>query len=351
MNKIFPEQLAAQLKSGLRPCYFLLGNDPLLLKESADTLREQARVQGFDERHSFALDNRTDWEGIYQCAQAMSLFSARQIIELVLPESGPGTHNAEPLSKLATLLHPDILLLIQGNKLTKAQENSKWFKALSPQATLISCQTPELPQLPKWVATRARTLALQLDDASVQMLCHCYEGNLLALSQALERLKLLFPDGKLTLPRVESAVNQSSHFTPYHWIDALLEGKAKRALRVLEQLKNEDAEPVILLRTLQRELMLLLTLHTALQQAAQPHSHALRTLFDQHKIWQNRRPLLTHALQRLTGAQLGQQLHQLAMIERMVKQDYSSDVWPALQALSCSLCGHTLTLPFSHDLS
>ncbi|MGL5006965.1 MAG: DNA polymerase III subunit delta [Plesiomonas sp.] len=350
MNKIFPEQLTTQLKSGLRPCYFLLGNDPLLLQESADTLREQARSQEFNERHSFTLDNRTDWESIYQCVQAMSLFSARQIIELVLPEGGPGTHNAEPLVQLATLLHPDILLLIQGNKLTKAQENSKWFKALSPQATLISCQTPELPQLPKWVATRAKKLALQLDDASIQVLCHCYEGNLLALSQALERLKLLFPDGKLTLPRVESAVNQSSHFTPYHWVDALLEGKVKRALRIIEQLKNEDVEPVILLRTVQRELMLLFTLHTALQHAPQPYSHALRLLFDQHKIWQNRRPLLTHALQRLTHVQLGQQLHQLAMLERMVKQDYSSNVWPALRALSCSLCGHILTLPDIQDM-
>ncbi len=47
---------------------------------------------------------------------------------------------------------------------------------------------------------RAKQHQLQLDDAASQLLCYCYEGNLLALAQALERLALLWPDGKLTLP-------------------------------------------------------------------------------------------------------------------------------------------------------
>lgn len=74
----------------------------------------------------------------------------------------------------------------------------------------------------------------------------------MALAQALERLSLLWPDGKLTLPRVEQAVNDATHFTPFHWVDALLMGKSKRALHILQQLRLEGSEPVILLRTLQR---------------------------------------------------------------------------------------------------
>lgn len=104
-----------------------------------------------------------------------------------------------------------------------------------------------------------KQLNLELDDAANQVLCYCYEGNLLALAQALERLSLLWPDGKLTLPRVEQAVNDAAHFTPFHWVDALLMGKSKRALHILQQLRLEGSEPVILLRTLQRELLCWLT--------------------------------------------------------------------------------------------
>ncbi|MBT1655042.1 DNA polymerase III subunit delta, partial [Klebsiella pneumoniae] len=77
------------------------------------------------------------------------------------------------------------------------------------------------------------------------LLCYCYEGNLLALAQALDRLALLWPDGKLTLPRVEQAVNDAAHFTPFHWVDALLSAKSKRALHILQQLRLEGSEPVI----------------------------------------------------------------------------------------------------------
>ncbi len=80
----------------------------------------------------------------------------------------------------------------------------------------------------------------------------------------------------------------------------LLAGKQSKRGHILQQLQQEDVEPVILLRTLQRELLLLLTLQRRMASAP------LRTLFDQHKVWQNRRPLVTRALQRLSGPQLQQ---------------------------------------------
>ncbi|MBM0902058.1 hypothetical protein JQN45_23225, partial [Escherichia coli] len=61
---------------------------------------------------------------------------------------------------------------------------------------------------------------------------YCYEDNLLARAQALERLSLLWPDGKLTLPRGEQAVNEAAPFTPFHWGDALVMGKRKGALHI-----------------------------------------------------------------------------------------------------------------------
>ena len=71
--------------------------------------------------------------------------------------------------------------------------------------------------------------------------------------------------------RVEEAVNDAAHFTPFHWVDALLAGKSKRALHILRQLQR-DSEVVILLRTLQRDLLTLLQLQR--QQAKRLRAHA-----------------------------------------------------------------------------
>ena len=332
MIRIYPEQLGAQLREGLRACYLLQGSEPLLLQEAQDAIRAAAQQQGFTEHFSVTLEAGTDWDDIFSLCQSLSLFASRQTLLLILPDNGPTAAMSEQLLTLGTLLHPDILLVLRTGKLTKAQENSTWYKALSQNGVLVPCQTPEQAQLPRWVSTRAKKLQLQLDDAANQLLCYCYEGNLLALAQALERLSLLWPDGKLTLPRVEQAVNDAAHFTPFHWVDALLAGKGKRSLHILHQMRSEESEPVILLRTLQRDLLLLVNLQR--QQAQTP----LRTLFDQQRVWQNRRTLFSSALERLSGARLREAVRLLARIELTLKQDYGRSVWSELETLSLLLC-------------
>ena len=336
MIRLYPEQLRAQLTEGLRAAYLLLGNDPLLLQESQDAVRHAANAQGFEEHHTVAIDASTDWNALLAMSQERSLFSSRQTLMLLLPDNGPNAAINEQLAALVALLHDDLLLIVRGNKLTKAQENAAWIKALANRAVLVSCQTPEQAQLPRWLAARAKQHKLQLDDAASQLLCYCYEGNLLALAQALERLSLLWPDGKLTLPRVEQAVNDAAHFTPFHWLDALLAGKSKRALHILQQLRQEGSEPVILLRTLQRELLLLVNMKR------QSVSTPLRALFDKHRVWQNRRPLFTEALNRLSQEQLRHAVSLLTQTELTLKQDYGQSVWAELESLSLLLCHKTL---------
>jgi DNA polymerase III subunit delta len=342
MIRIYPEQLSAQLREGLRACYLLTGNEPLLLQESADAIRAAATAQGFQEHFSFTLDAQTDWESLFVSCQSLSLFAQRQTLTLQFPDNGPNAAMAEQLVKLSHLLHADILLVCRMAKLTRAQENSAWFKALSASAVMVPCQTPEQAQLSRWVVNRARALKLSVDDAAVQLLCYCYEGNLLALAQALERLSLQWPDGKLTLPRVEEAVSDAAHFTPFHWVDALLAGKSRRALHILHQLEKEESEVVILLRTLQRDMLTLL--HLQRHQAQQP----LRTLMDQQRIWQNRRALFTEALQRLDAARLQRAIHLLSQIEVTLKQDYGQPVWPQLQTLTLLLSSRAFPTSFAH---
>ncbi|MBA2815258.1 DNA polymerase III subunit delta [Candidatus Pantoea persica] len=342
MIRIYPEQLGTQLREGLHACYLLAGNEPLLLQESADAIRVATTAQGFEEHISFTLDAQTDWESLFASCQALSLFAQRQTLTLHFPGNGPSATMAEQLNTLASLLHNDILLICRMAKLTKAQENAAWLKALAAHGVLVPCHTPEQAQLPRWVAARAKSMQLAPDDAAIQLLCYCYEGNLLALAQALERLSLLWPDGKLTLPRVEEAVSDTAHFTPFHWVDALLAGKSKRALHILHQLEKEESEPVILLCTLQRDLMTLL--HLQRHQAQQP----LRALMDQQRIWQNRRALFTDALQRVDGARLQRAISLLAQTELSLKQDYGQRIWPQLETLSLMLCHRHFPAGFAH---
>lgn len=343
MNRIFPEQLNHHLAQSLARVYLLQGQDPLLLSETEDTLCQVANQQGFDEKNTIQVDSQTDWAQLIESCQSIGLFFSKQILSLNLPENFTALLQKN-LQELISVLHKDVLLILQVAKLDKGIEKQTWFITLNqyePNTILINCQTPTVENLPRWVKNRTKAMGLDADNEAIQQLCYSYENNLLALKQALQLLDLLYPDHKLNYNRVISVVEQSSIFTPFQWIDALLVGKANRAKRILKGLQAEDVQPVILLRTLQRELFTLLELTKPQQRIVTTEKlpiQQIKTEFDRLKIWQNRRPLFLSAIQRLTYQTLYEIIQELANIERLTKQEFSDEVWIKLADLSVKIC-------------
>lgn len=336
--RIFADKLADHLAKHIKQVYLIFGNEPLLIQESRQTVQNMARQQGFEERHRFAVDASLDWNQVYDCFQALSLFSSRQLIELELPEAGANAAISKELVNLCEMLHDDIMLVVVGSKLTKAQENAKWFKALSGKGDWVSCLTPDLQRLPMFVQARCRALGLKADQQSLQMLAQWHEGNLFALSQSLEKLALLYPDGELTVVRLEEALSRHNHFTTFHWIDALLAGKGNRAQRILRQLEAEGIETVILIRSVQKEFNQLLNMHRDLPQMG------MSQVFEKHRVWQNKRPLYNAALTRLSASRICALLSLLAHAEIKAKTQYDESVWPTIHQLSLETCSPDIKL-------
>lgn len=342
--RIYPEQLTQQLTKGLRQTYLLFGNEPLLKQECSTQIQQAAQQAGFDERHAFTIDAQLDWNQVLDCTQAMSLFSSRQIIELEVPESGLNANQAKSLQEVIATLHSDILLLMHGPRLNKKQENAKWFKAVAELGLYVPCNTPDARHLPRFIQGRCQQLGLQPDHESVLMLAQWHEGNLLALAQSLQKLTLLYPDGILTVVRLEEALSRHNHYTPFQLVDAVLAGQSKRSQRVLRQLEGEGIEAVILLRTLQRELTQLYKM-----QEMGSKGTPLNIIFEQFRVWQSRREVYIGALHRLPLKTLIKLLQQLAMLEVQVKTNFDYQPWPALSALCAEICGvqtHTMAQQF-----
>lgn len=336
--RVYADKLADQLARHLKPIYLIFGNEPLLIQESRLAIQKQALSHGFEEKHRFAVDASLDWNQVYDCFQALSLFSSRQLIELELPESGVNTAISKELQTLSDMMHDDIMLVIIGSKLTKAQENSKWFKALNAKGDWVSCLTPDLQRLPMFIQARCRILGLKPDQQSLQMLAQWHEGNLFALAQSLEKLALLYPDGELTVVRLEEALSRHNHFTTFHCIDALLAGKANRAQRILRQLEAEGVEAVILIRSIQKEFSLLLSMHQDLTQMS------INQVFEKHRVWQNKRPLYNAALTRLPAGRILKLLSLLTQAEIKAKTQYEESVWPTIHQLSLEFCSPDINL-------
>lgn len=337
LQRIFPEGLNTQLERGLAPFYLLTGQDLLLVNESKDQIVRYARFQQFDEKTELTLNAETKWDDLFDQVQSQGLFSARQIVILNFPDS----LTANQQKQLATLLafsHSDLLFILHAPKFSKQTEKQAWFNQIESHCVIINCQTPDINKLPTWLNYRAKSMQLQLEPETIQFLCYSYEGNLLALKQVLHILQLQCSDKPIGLNRAKEVVEQSAQFTPFQWVDALLSGKTARAVRILKHLQNEDAQPVALLRIIQKELMILLEMTrqpervTFSQQMLS--SSNLRSEFDRLKIWQNRRTLYQQFVQRHSYRKLYQLIQALAELERQIKQDFSEEIWLELERFS-----------------
>lgn len=332
--RLYPEQLAQNLEQGVLQSYLLFGNEPLLKIEAQDYITQIASKYGFLQRLSFQIDNQFNWEDLYQECFSMGLFSEKKIIRLETPESGLNQSITKALVKLKEFLHPDILLILIGNKLQKKQESAKWFTTLSGSGAYIPCNTPLARYMPHFVAQRCKKRGLKPDQQSIEMLINYHEGNLLALTQSLEKLILIYPDGVLTLPRMEKALSRHNHFSPYQFLDALFEENPKRALRILKELKAEGVEFIILLRSLQRELSLLYSLKINLSE----HKDTKQT-FDALNIWQNKRQSYLNTANRLSLTTLKNLIHHLCQLETECKTEYDMDLWPKLTGMCLQMAG------------
>lgn len=337
MLKIVPEALAFQLNKGLSPFYLLTGQDLLLVDECKLAITQAAKAFGFDEKIEVTIGHNTAWEDIFESVQSVGLFSPKQIIVLNLPDSILAAQQKK-LIELLAFSNPDLLFIFHVPKFTKTIEKQAWYQQASDQLLQINCQTPDITKLPQWIVQRATKMDMTLDEEAIQLLAFNYEGNLLALKQSLDLLRLTYADGKISLNRAKEIVEQSAQFTPFQWVDSLLEGKTNRAIRILHHLKaTGDAPPVLLLGIIKKELLLLLEI-TRSPQAIQSHlplyRDNLRQEFDRLKIWQNRRILYQQVIARLTYAKLFALIRHLANLERKIKQEFSDDIWREFERLS-----------------
>lgn len=334
MIKIFANQLDAKLEQNGAWCYFLtIGNDPYLQDVTQNKIIKKMHQQGFTEQTVFSIDNQTNWDSIYENSRAMSLFSSQTLLILQFGDNLLNASIAKKLDELCQTLSPDVSLLVTLSQMTKAQENASWLKTLSDQLLIINCNTPDANQLPIWLNQQLQLFDLTIEKQGIELLCYYYEGNLLALTQTLEQLKLLYPKGKISFSQLENNLDDCAIFTPYHLIDAMLMTKTKRVIHILQQFKMNGTEPLILVRTIQRELIQLINLKKY------SAKHDLKSAYDINKVWQNRRNVITPYLNRTSLEQLYGILKQLTELEIALKSDYQAAIWELLTALCLKIVG------------
>jgi DNA polymerase-3 subunit delta len=330
------DALDAHLTKSLASLYVITSDEHLLALEAADKIRKTARTQGFSEREVLTVERSFKWGELLAANQSQSLFGDKKLIELRIPTGKPGKDGGQALQDYAAGLSPDNVTLITLPKLDWAAQKAAWVTALQQAGVFIDIPLVERAQLPAWIAARLAAQRQSADRLCMDFIADRVEGNLLAAHQEIQKLALLYPEGKLSFEQVQDAVLNVARYDVFKLNEAMLAGDAARLVRMLEGLKGEGEALPLVLWAVAEEIRTLLKLKTGMAQG-----RALAMLLKEYRIWGARERLMEPALRRITLSALKTALQEAAQIDKMVKglraKAFAGDPWDALLQLGLKI--------------
>jgi len=326
--KLSPDSLASQLAQRLLPAYLISGDEPLLSGEAADAVRAAARAAGFSEREVHFIERASDWEAVRASAANLSLFGARRVLEIRLGSAKPGVAGNAALAALLAPRDPDMLLLVLAPRLDRDAQNAEWVRALEAYGAWLPVWPVDATRLVAWLRGRARRQGLETDDAALELLAARTEGNLLAAQQELVKRTLLGEGGRVSAEAVRASVADSARFDVFQLGEAVLEGDAPRALRMLSGLRAEGTEPTLALWALSR----------ALREVWQARDGEPRS-------WQRQAAALAQAVKRAPRLPFAQLTLRAVRADRMIKGRLTGNAWDELALLAAQMCGAATAAP------
>jgi DNA polymerase-3 subunit delta len=315
--------------------FLVTGEEVLLVQETCDLLRAAALERGFSERSVWHVGPGFAWGDWLQQSLTGSLFAPRQLIELRLPTGGKlADEGARALADYAQRASPDNTLMILAGKLDADAQRGRWYKAIDANGVIVQVWPLTRAQLPAWVTRRLRQQGFRPTPGAVTLLVEQTEGNPLACAQEIDKLALLLGGGVLDEEMITSAVADSARFNVYGLVDSALEGDGRRVMRVLDRLREEGTEPILVLWALARELRTLAQLADALARG-----QGFDAACASQRLWDSRKPLVKKGIQRLSADALATLLARGLTVDRMIKGDLSGDPWDELLKLALAISG------------
>jgi len=322
--QIRPETLESNLSQSLLPVYIVTGDETLIVEEACAAIISAAKAQGYIERKILDVVAGFDWSALFVIAGTGSLFAEREMIDLRIPSKKFDKATSTALRSYLDNPPEDVMLLIRTQKLDGRQKSNAWYKAIDKMGGVVTVWPVDAAHLPQWIVGRARKLNMQLERDAVSFLANRTEGNLLALHQELDKLKLWSGSTVITLAEVQKSVADSAHFDAFELINATLQGRGKRVIRILHTLEHEGIAPLAILGAFKRQIDAIL------------HGSKMR-------LPREAQQSIDAARRRLSDVQLKHFIAETSLLDQQVKGMLTGDIWQSLERLLLEVAGYKTT--------
>ena len=326
------KELPTALERGLAPLYLLSGEEPLLLDEAVDRVRDAARAGGYSERALHVADARYNWSELHTDALSASLFASRRLIEVRLSTGKPGAAGAKVLKELAGAVPQDTLIMVVAGALDRSARRSGWVGALEKAGVWVNAPQLSAREQRAWIGERLAGEGFQPEAEAVTLLAERTEGNLLSARQQIDKLALAHDPGPLSVDAVMEAIADSSRFDVFQLGSAALGQDLRRTARILAGLKRERAPLTLILWVLVRDITTLADLYWRTARG-----DSLPSAMGALSIWSSRKAEFRSALKRHGARSIRGLLQRSASADQVIKGARFGEPWAELESLAFGL--------------
>ena len=319
--KLSKAHLKKDIDEQLRCTYSFFAEESIQISELVDLVTKKAKLESFEEKQTHIVSKDTDWSFLNSENENFDLFGSKKIIEIKLIGTGPGNKGSKAIKDYCLEPDEDKLVIISAERLDKKQQDSAWSKALLKHGIQVVEPAIDKNSMPGWIETKSKELNLEISKEALRLLADRTEGNLLAASQELTKLSLLFPEQDISLEHMEKSISNSSKFGIFDLSNSFLEGNKKRTVRIIETLRAEGTQPPLVLWALSKEVS---NLYTVMEEGNTKSIWGPRYYLD----------LLAKRSKKLSPFQVKNSLKEIAEIDAAIKGLSDKSPWQSIRELA-----------------
>jgi DNA polymerase-3 subunit delta len=222
----------------MRPLYLISGTDGAKIEATRSRLRSRAEREGGDG----ALEvfepgegrGAPDHEALLAAIPAMSLMGTRRYLLADGVEKWRDKQQAAVAEAIGGELPPHLTLVL----IARSKAPAKLLKAVkAAKGEVHAFEAPKARDMPRVLVGDAQRLGFKLDPDAARLLVERMGAEPLRLRNELERLALWAGDGgQVSAADLEEMIADTSEAAVWTLSDAVVEGDARTALQVGEQL-------------------------------------------------------------------------------------------------------------------
>ena len=275
MNEI--NQIVADIRDGnLKPIYFLMGEEPYYIDKISDFIEDHVldeSEKGFNQVVMYGRD--VSVEEIIASAKRFPMMAERQV--LIVKEAQDLSRTIEKLVPYIENPQPTTVLVI-NYKYKKIDKRKKLYKATAKNGLIFESKPLYENQVADWIRRVLGGKKYQAEPKAAQMLVEFLGTNLSKISNELDKLMRIVPQGTIITPdHIEQHIGISKDFNNFELRKAIGEKNILKANRIIHYFaQNPRHNPLVMTISLLNSFFTQLLIFHGLKN--KPREHVAKAL-------------------------------------------------------------------------